>query len=228
MEFLLDQLAGAGPVSGRRMFGEYCLYYAGRPVGLVCDEQLYLKPTEAGRRLQALKEPQEGAPFPGARPHLRVTADHWDDSHWLCQLVRATAEELPPPKMPRPRSSAAKAGAPATPALDALPNLGPKSLQMLATAGIRDLPTLRKLGSVAAYVRVRAGHPRASLNLLWALEGALSGQAWQEVASQHRTSLLLALEQALQQSQAGAATRAGPRTSSSTSTRRSSRKSPRG
>lgn len=196
MEFLLDQLRGAGPVSARRMFGEYCLYYDGRPVGLVCDEQLFLKPTDAGRRLQALKDPLEGAPFPGARPHLQVTADHWDDTHWLCQLLRATAEHLPAPKKPAARTPGAWPPAPAGKARDTLPNLGPKSMEMLAAAGIRDLPTLRKLGAVAAFVRVRSRHPRASLNLLWALEGALSGLRWQDVASQHRTSLLLALEEA--------------------------------
>ena len=68
MEFLLDVLAHSKQVSARRMFGEYCLYYAGRPVGLVCDEQLFLKPSDAGLRL--MQEPDLGAPFPGARPHL--------------------------------------------------------------------------------------------------------------------------------------------------------------
>jgi DNA transformation protein len=33
-----------------------------------------------------------------------------------------------------------------------------------------------------------------SLNLLWALEGALTGRPWQVVAKEHRLSLLLALE----------------------------------
>ncbi|WP_264362066.1 TfoX/Sxy family protein [Ramlibacter tataouinensis] len=37
------------------------------------------------------------------------------------------------------------------------------------------------------------GRP-VSLNLLWALEGAITGERWQEVARRHRTSLLLALE----------------------------------
>jgi DNA transformation protein len=31
--------------------------------------------------------------------------------------------------------------------------------------------------------------------LLWALEGALSGEHWQQVAREHRTSLLLAVEE---------------------------------
>lgn len=78
--------------------------------------------------------------------------------------------------------------------LATLPNLGPKSQVMLADAGIATLDELRRLGAVAAYARVKATSANASLNLLWALEGALSGQHWQDVAREHRTSLLLALE----------------------------------
>jgi DNA transformation protein len=80
------------------------------------------------------------------------------------------------------------------PTPDALPNLGPVSRQMLADVGIDSVSALRRLGAVAAYVKVKAMHPRASLNLLWALEGALTGLRWQDVAREHRTSLLLALE----------------------------------
>ncbi len=97
MDYLLDQLdQGGGACSARKMFGEYCLYYHGRPVGLVCNEQLYLKNTEPGRAL--MPHPAEGAPFPGARPHLLLCADDWDDHHWLHQIVRATLDALPPPK----------------------------------------------------------------------------------------------------------------------------------
>jgi DNA transformation protein len=77
----------------------------------------------------------------------------------------------------------------------ALPNLGPKSQEMLSRSGIHSEAQLRKLGAVAAYVQVLQTQPKASLNLLWALEGALTGLPWQEVARHHRTSLLLALEQ---------------------------------
>lgn len=78
-----------------------------------------------------------------------------------------------------------------------LAGLGPASRAMLARAGIPDVATLRRLGAVPAYVRVKRTDPRASLNLLWALEGALSGLPWQEVARHHRASLLLALETAM-------------------------------
>jgi DNA transformation protein and related proteins len=79
--------------------------------------------------------------------------------------------------------------------LAAAANLGPKSAQWLVASGIASLAELRRLGSVAAFARVRRQQPKASLNLLWALEGAISGLPWQTVAREHRTSLLLALEQ---------------------------------
>jgi TfoX/Sxy family transcriptional regulator of competence genes len=81
-----------------------------------------------------------------------------------------------------------------TKALAGLPNLGPKSTRWLAAAGIASVAQLRQLGAVRAYAMVKRTGAAASLNLLWALEGALTGVPWQQVARQHRTSLLLALE----------------------------------
>jgi DNA transformation protein and related proteins len=80
------------------------------------------------------------------------------------------------------------------PQLSALPGLGPKSTAMLRAAGIHTVADLQALGSVAAYVAVKRVTPHATLNLLWALEGALTGMGWQQVAAEHRTGLLLALE----------------------------------
>ena len=84
---------------------------------------------------------------------------------------------------------------PTTPPSD-LPGLGPRSLAMLAAAGIHGRTDLERLGSVQAYLRVKAAGQHASLNLLWALEGALTGQDWREVAREERTRLLLALDAA--------------------------------
>jgi DNA transformation protein len=83
--------------------------------------------------------------------------------------------------------------------LSQAPGLGPRSAQMLEAAGITQMEQLLALGSVAAFVRVQQSGQSPSLNLLWALEGAISGQHWQTVARQHRTSLLLALETAQRQ-----------------------------
>jgi len=79
-------------------------------------------------------------------------------------------------------------------ALAALPGLGPSSQAMLVSAGILDVGTLHRLGAVRAYAQVKRSQPRASLNLLWALEGALTGRPWQTVAREECTRLLLALD----------------------------------
>jgi DNA transformation protein len=81
-----------------------------------------------------------------------------------------------------------------TDARAAIPGLGPKSRAMLGAVGIETLADLHRLGSVAAYTRVRRSGANATLNLLWALEGVLTGLHWTVVAREHRTSLLLALE----------------------------------
>lgn len=75
-----------------------------------------------------------------------------------------------------------------------LPNLGPASAAMLTAAGIHDVDALRALCAPAAYVAVRRAGTRPSLNLLWALEGALSGRRWQDVARDDRLRLLLEVD----------------------------------
>ncbi len=75
-----------------------------------------------------------------------------------------------------------------------LKGLGPKSQEMLARAGITSIAELQAIGSIPAYVRAKQANTNVSLNLLWALESALTGEPWQKVARLHRTSLLLALD----------------------------------
>ncbi len=96
VQHVCDQLRGAGDVSFKKMFGEYAVYVGAKTVALVCDNQLFLKPTAAGRAL--LPHAEDGAPYPGAKPHLLITPDQWEDTEWLCDLVRATARELPQAK----------------------------------------------------------------------------------------------------------------------------------
>lgn len=101
VEFLLEQAAGAGAVSSKPMFGEYGIYVDGKMIGSICDDRLYVKPTASGR-LHA-DAVAEAPPFPGAKPHLLIEADRWDDSEWLAELLRVTAAELPMPKPRKPK-----------------------------------------------------------------------------------------------------------------------------
>lgn len=101
--YLLEQLAGVGGVTARKMFGEYALYCDGKVVALVCDEQLFLKITDGGTAFAGGVE--EGIPYPGAKPWNLIDGDRWEDGEWLSALIKITASELPMPKKKRPRSA---------------------------------------------------------------------------------------------------------------------------
>ena len=108
--FILEQVAGAGAVSARKMFGEYALYCDGKLTALICDDQLFVKPTEAGRA--HIGEVTESPPYKGAKPFFLVSGDRWDDRDWLAELIRVSAAELPLPGKPRRKRTARQHGKP--------------------------------------------------------------------------------------------------------------------
>jgi TfoX/Sxy family transcriptional regulator of competence genes len=93
--FVCEQLRGAGQISSKRMFGEAAVYFQDKVVGLVCDNQLFLKATEPGRAMIGV--PTEAPPFPGANNWF-LMAD-LDDPEFLADLIRTTANALPVPKV---------------------------------------------------------------------------------------------------------------------------------
>ncbi|HWV23887.1 MAG TPA: TfoX/Sxy family protein [Thermomicrobiales bacterium] len=80
----------------RSMFGSVGLYCDGKFVGLVSDDQLFIKRSGADPDLFAATE--LGRPFPGAKEWHLVTADLYGESEWLREAVQATADALPFPK----------------------------------------------------------------------------------------------------------------------------------
>ena len=100
MEFLADQMAGAGEISYRKMFGEYAVYLDGKVVALVCDNQLFVKPTAAGRAF--IGAPVEAPAYPGAKNSFLIE-DAFEDRDWIAELIRITARDLPAPKPKKPK-----------------------------------------------------------------------------------------------------------------------------
>ena len=96
VDYIVDQIAGAGSVAAKPMFGEYGLYCDGKMIAIIGDEQLFIKLTEGGRSLANGAE--EVSPYPGAKSCLLIEPDRWDDRLWMSELARITAAELPVPK----------------------------------------------------------------------------------------------------------------------------------
>jgi DNA transformation protein len=97
IDYVLDQLTSLRDVSARKMFGEYVLYCDGRVVGLVCDDILYIKITEEGKKFIG-KYYQEGNAYKGAKISMLINDEQIEDREWLSELIRITADSLPAPK----------------------------------------------------------------------------------------------------------------------------------
>lgn len=102
LEFIVDQIDNAGEITFKSMFGEYGIFSGKKIFALVCDNKLFVKPTEGGRAF--IEDVVEAPPFTGAKPSFLIE-DKIDDREWLSELVRITAKELPDP---RPRKKKVK------------------------------------------------------------------------------------------------------------------------
>ncbi len=73
-------------------------------------------------------------------------------------------------------------------------NLGEKSAQMLQSADIHSAEELARLGAVEAYLQVKQCGIAVSLNLLYAIEGALTDTHWNQLDPGTRDALLMAVD----------------------------------
>jgi TfoX/Sxy family transcriptional regulator of competence genes len=93
-DFVVDQLNEAGIITAKKMFGEYGIYLDSLIIGFACDNQLFIKPTDAGRRfIENEGRLTEAPPYPGAKSYFLID-DKLDDREWICGLARATYGEL--------------------------------------------------------------------------------------------------------------------------------------
>ena len=77
-----------------------------------------------------------------------------------------------------------------------LRNIGPKSAAWLRQVGLRSREDLAAIGTVEAFMRVKRAGFKPSLNLLYAIEGALCDCHWQEIPDARRNELIVAADAA--------------------------------
>ena len=101
VQFIVDQCSGAGEIAVKKMMGDYCIYCDGVLFGLICDNNLYIKQTDAGEAV--LDEVVLRPPYPSARDHFYIP--NVDDRDYLEDIVRATVPELMSGKSKAKRSA---------------------------------------------------------------------------------------------------------------------------
>ena len=94
VKFVAEQIESAGEIRYRKMFGEYALYCNEKVVALICDNQLFVKPTRSGKEF--IGDVVEAPPYKGAKPSFLIE-DQIEDAEWLSELIVLTEKELPRP-----------------------------------------------------------------------------------------------------------------------------------
>jgi TfoX/Sxy family transcriptional regulator of competence genes len=95
VQYFIDQVGLGRRLSSKKMFGEFALYLDEKIVALVCDDQLFLKPTDQAKSF--LGKVRLAPPYPGAKDYFLLT-DELDDPDLLKEAVLVTAKGLPEPK----------------------------------------------------------------------------------------------------------------------------------
>ena len=90
VQYIVDQCSGAGEIAVKKMMGDYCIYCDGILFGLICDNNLYIKPTEEGAT--QFEEVILRLPYPGAKPHFYI--NDIDNRDYLTAILRATIPSL--------------------------------------------------------------------------------------------------------------------------------------
>lgn len=93
VEFVCRQVALAGTVRYRKMFGDYVVYVNEKAVMLLCDDLVYVKKHEAVAEL--LGDAETGFPYQGAKEHYLLDVSDKDLS---LKVVSILADVLPYPK----------------------------------------------------------------------------------------------------------------------------------
>jgi DNA transformation protein and related proteins len=79
---------------------------------------------------------------------------------------------------------------------DKIRNVGPKSAAWLRQVGVRTIDDLRQVGPIDVFLKVKRAGFRPSLNLLYAMQGALDDCHWADLPDEVKQALVLAAGEA--------------------------------
>jgi TfoX/Sxy family transcriptional regulator of competence genes len=100
IEYVAEQAQLGDALTFRKLFGEYGVYLGGKVIAFACDNSLFVKTTPATAEIT--RSLPQRPPYPGTSPYP-VADELLDDTDALKSLLVKTAEDLPAPRIKRPR-----------------------------------------------------------------------------------------------------------------------------
>ena len=93
IEYVCEQIRGAGDIRYKKMFGEYLVYVDEHPALLVCDNTVFVKTLPCLGEI--MDGTEKGFPYDGAKEHYILDIDDREKSKTAVALI---AKHAPLPK----------------------------------------------------------------------------------------------------------------------------------
>ncbi|GLR03022.1 DNA transformation protein [Vibrio hyugaensis] len=179
-----------GTIKSRSMFGGFGLFADETMFALVVNNRLHIRAdqqTSSDFETQGLKPyVYKKRGFPVVTKYYAISDDLWDSTDRLIDVAKQSLETA---KQEKKQQASTKPNR-----LKDLPNLRLATERMLKKAGIDSVEQLEEEGALSAYKAIQDTHASTvSLELLWALEGAINGTHWSVVPQSRREELMSAL-----------------------------------
>ena len=99
-EYVRESFSGFGDIVIKSMMGGYLVYFNGKLIGDICNDELFLKRTPTSDRL--LAESELRYPYEGSKTLMHVF-DSFDDKSLISELLDGMYAELPEKKSAKTR-----------------------------------------------------------------------------------------------------------------------------
>ncbi|AEH33436.1 DNA transformation protein [Vibrio anguillarum] len=184
---LFEQL---GRVKSRSMFGGFGIFVDDTMFALVVNDKLHIRADDlsTSRFKEQGYEPYiyKKRGFPVVTKYFALPDNCWENPSLI---LRDAAVALEIAKQEREVQAQTKPER-----LKDLPNLRLATERMLKKAGIESVTDLHTKGALEAYKAIQQTHSSSiSLELLWALEGAIEGKHWSVIPQSRRDELAKSL-----------------------------------
>ncbi len=176
-----------GSVKSRSMFGGFGIFIDDAMFALVVNNQLHIRADDQS----AKKYQQQGYEpyvykkrgFPVVTKYFALPENFWDTPEEIISKAKIALDHA---KQEREIQAQAKPDR-----LKDLPNMRLATERMLKKAGIESVDMLQQRGALEAFKAVKETHASTvSIELLWALEGAIEGKHWSVIPQARRDELM--------------------------------------
>jgi DNA transformation protein and related proteins len=176
------------PVTSRSMFGGFGLFIEGTMFALVVKDKLHLRADDTTLKqftsngYKPYVYSKRG--FPVITKYYALPDECWENPQDILAMGKKALENAKVEKNSQSQKKIQR--------LKDLPNLRLTTERMLKKAGINSVDDLYNKGALNAYKAIQTTNPNASLTieLLWALEGAIEGTHWSVIPQSRRDELL--------------------------------------